>query len=116
MALKSGDRIGPYEITRLLGSGGMGEVYRASEVWYVQGQDLLGVALRETAGGVTSTPARRVWSAPEGTELFSQLGQRGFGTVDGTRFLVRQPAPPGDWRITIVQNLPELLRGARHAR
>ncbi len=31
MALKSGDRVGQYEITALIGAGGMGEVYRARD-------------------------------------------------------------------------------------
>jgi WD40 repeat protein len=87
-----------------------------SEVWFVKGRELVGVGVGESAEGLTSTPARRVWSAPEGTELFSALGQRGFGTVEGKQFLVRQPAPEGDWRITIVQNLPELLRRSGSAR
>ncbi len=31
MALQSGTRLGPYEITAQIGAGGMGEMYRATD-------------------------------------------------------------------------------------
>jgi eukaryotic-like serine/threonine-protein kinase len=37
MPLRSGTRLGPYEVVALLGAGGMGEVYRARDIGHVYG-------------------------------------------------------------------------------
>jgi Tol biopolymer transport system component len=83
------------------------------EVWFVRGRDLVAAEVSEAGGRIISKPVRRLWTAPAGTELYSQIGSRGFGTIDGKHFLVREPIRPSDWRITIIQNLPALLEGTR---
>jgi serine/threonine-protein kinase len=88
-----------------------------SEVWFAQGRDIMSVTVSAGSGKrLIATPSRRLWTAPEGTELYSELGRRGFGTIDGKQFLVRQPVQSGNWRITIIQNLPQLLSDSRDTR
>src|SRR6266581_3043682 len=54
MALTSGSKLGPYEVSSLLGAGGMGEVYRARDTKL--GRD---VALKVLPAEVSSDPERR---------------------------------------------------------
>ena len=90
MALPPGTRLGPYEVQSLLGAGGMGEVYRASDLRL--GRD---VAIKVLPPGFATNPVAlerfereaRVVSAlahPNACTLFD------IGVQDATRFIVME--------------------------
>jgi eukaryotic-like serine/threonine-protein kinase len=101
MSLASGTKLGPYEVVGLIGSGGMGEVYRA--------QDLrLGrtVAIKTLSSSFTTDPralqrferearAISVLSHPNICTLFD------VGSQDGTHFIVME--------LLVGQTLKEMI-------
>ncbi len=56
MTLRTGTCLGPYEITALLGAGGMGEVYRARDTRL--GRDVAIKVLRDLLSGNPEVRAR----------------------------------------------------------
>jgi serine/threonine-protein kinase len=90
MAIASGTRLGPYEIRSLLGSGGMGEVYRARDTQL--GRD---VAVKLLLEHVASDPDRIARFAREAQVLASlnhpNIAQiYGVESAGGTRALVME--------------------------
>jgi serine/threonine-protein kinase len=88
MALTSGMRLGPYEIVGLLGAGGMGQVYRATDT-------NLGrqVALKTLPDSVSHDPERLARFRRE-AQVLAALNHPHIGSIygleesDGQRFLV----------------------------
>jgi len=93
MTLSAGTLLGPYEIVVLLGSGGMGEVYRARDTRL--GRD---VAIKVLAERADADPTARKRFRQEALAL-SRLNHPhietvyDFGSSDGTDFLVLELVP-----------------------
>jgi tetratricopeptide (TPR) repeat protein len=90
MPIAAGTRLGPYEITSLLGAGGMGEVYRAQDT-------RLGrhVAVKVLPAGVASEPERlrRFEQEARAEGLLNHpnvVTVHDVGTHDGTPYLVTE--------------------------
>src|SRR5690349_6398495 len=90
MPLSSGDKLGEYEITSLLGAGGMGEVYRARDT-----QLKREVALKILAPGFDADPERIARFQRE-AEVLASLNHPniahlyGLAEADGVRALVME--------------------------
>src|ERR1700704_5235991 len=88
MALSAGAKLGPYEIVRPLGAGGMGEVYRARDPRL--GRDVAIKALPAPFAADPERPARFEREA----RLLAALNHQNIATifgveqVDGDRYLV----------------------------
>lgn len=90
MSLKTGDRLGPYEIQSLLGTGGMGEVYRARDPRLARD-----VAIKVLPSGLSSDPERLRRFEQEARAVAALnhpniLALYEIGTENGTPFLVTE--------------------------
>ncbi|MGB2696213.1 MAG: hypothetical protein WBD55_13655 [Dehalococcoidia bacterium] len=86
MVLVAGDRLGPYEVERLLGSGGMGEVYQGLDTRLgravalkVISQRLVGDAACDRTRGTDAGIFRGICSNGNSTLRSSYPGKRRFG-------------------------------------
>ena len=90
MPLAAGVRLGPYEITAWLGSGGMGDVYRATDTRLGRS-----VAIKVLPDDVLHTPTRRARFAREASAI-SRLSHPSIcalydvGEHDGFQFIVME--------------------------
>jgi len=93
MALDTGKRLGLYEIIELIGSGGMGEVYRARDTKL--GRD---VAIKVLPEAVAGSPERLARFERE-AQLLASLNHPNIATVhgleeaDGLAYLVMELVP-----------------------
>ena len=86
MTLDTGTRLGPYEITGLLGSGGMGEVYRARDARL--GRD---VAIKVLPASLSADPERLARFRREAL-LLASLNHPHIATVYGLEDAAGHPA------------------------
>ena len=110
MKLKAGQNLGPYKIVAVLGTGGMGEVYRARDTRLER--DVAIKVLPDTLGASPDAALRFEREA----RLLAQLNHAniatlyGFEQQDGQRFLVKVPVEDDSGRrIHVVTNWPSLL-------
>ena len=77
MSLKSGDRIGPYDVAAQIGAGGMGEVYRATDTNLKRS-----VAIKVLPGSVAADDDRLVRFQRE-AEVLASLNHPNIAAIYG---------------------------------
>ncbi len=87
MALKSGDRLGPYEVLAPLGAGGMGEVYRARDTKLDRD-----VALKILPESVSADPDRLMRFEREAKAL-ATLNHPNIAQIYGLEGVIRRVKP-----------------------
>src|SRR5688572_21109684 len=97
MAVSPGTRLGPYEIVRLLGSGGMGEVYSARDTRLERT-----VAIKVLPVHLGADPERRYRFEREARAVSSLVGLLIAAAIAGTVLWMKRapPAGPGLSRLT----------------
>ncbi len=126
MALASGTRLGPYEITAQIGVGGMGEVYRATDTKLKRD-----VAVKVLPSALAADPERLARFQREAEVLASlnhpNIAQiHGLEESEGIKALVMelvegptledriaQGAIPADEALPIAKQIAEALEGVR---
>lgn len=88
MALSPGTRIGPYEVAALIGAGGMGEVYRATDTNLKRS-----VAITVLPESLASN-ADRLARFQRGAEVLASLNHHNIAQIHG---LERGPAEAGHY-------------------
>src|SRR5688572_6818673 len=101
MALATGTRLGPYEVISLLGSGGMGEVYRARDTRL--DRDVAIKILPETVGSDPDRLARFEREARAVAALSHPgiLAIHDFGTDGGVTYAVTELLDGGTLRVRL---------------
>jgi serine/threonine protein kinase/WD40 repeat protein len=115
MALASGTRLGPYEIVEPLGSGGMGEVYRARDPRL--GREVA-IKLVATDGPPSPDRLRRFETEARAAASLSHpnvVTVFDVGTHDGHPYLVLELLEGETLRETLRSGVPSLRQAARWA-
>ena len=88
MALKPGTSLGPYQVTALIGEGGMGQVYQATDTKLKRQ-----VALKILPEAFSADPDRLARFERE-AKVLASLNHHGLEEAEGVKALVLVDDPP----------------------